>query len=120
MMRRNHFSLLSASSSSAAAIVGNLSARAATTGTTTAAAATAKARQRREKGEKAYFPLYLTLRNPLQKSTRPPSPTVLKKRRVAANARERRRMNGLNDAFERLRDVIPNLGSGKKTVLIRF
>ncbi len=32
-------------------------------------------------------------------------------RRVAANARERRRMNGLNDAFERLREVVPNLGS---------
>ena len=48
-----------------------------------------------------------------KKSTRPPSPTVLRKRRVAANARERRRMNGLNDAFERLREVIPNLGSGR-------
>ena len=48
-----------------------------------------------------------------KKSTRPPSPTVMRKRRVAANARERRRMNGLNDAFERLREVIPNLGSGK-------
>jgi hypothetical protein len=49
-----------------------------------------------------------------KKSTRPPSPTVLRKRRVAANARERRRMNGLNDAFERLREVIPNLGSDHK------
>lgn len=35
------------------------------------------------------------------------SPTVLKKRRLAANARERRRMNGLNEAFDKLRDVIP-------------
>ena len=49
-----------------------------------------------------------------KKSTRPPSPQVLKKRRVAANSRERRRMNGLNDAFERLRDVIPSLGSDHK------
>lgn len=49
-----------------------------------------------------------------KKSTRPPSPHVLKKRRVAANSRERRRMNGLNDAFERLRDVIPSLGSDHK------
>ena len=49
-----------------------------------------------------------------KKSTRPPSPTVLRKRRVAANARERRRMNGLNDAFERLREVIPSLGSDHK------
>ena len=38
----------------------------------------------------------------------------MKKRRVAANARERRRMNGLNDAFERLREVIPSLGSDHK------
>ena len=33
---------------------------------------------------------------------------------IAANARERRRMNGLNDAFDRLREVIPNLGSDHK------
>lgn len=38
------------------------------------------------------------------------NPTVVRKRRLAANARERRRMNGLNDAFDRLRDVIPSLG----------
>jgi len=35
------------------------------------------------------------------------SPTVAKKRRLAANARERRRMNGLNEAFDRLREAIP-------------
>lgn len=35
------------------------------------------------------------------------SPTVMKKRRLAANARERRRMNGLNEAFDKLRHVIP-------------
>lgn len=28
--------------------------------------------------------------------------------------RERRRMNGLNDAFDKLRDVIPSLGSDHK------
>lgn len=49
-----------------------------------------------------------------KKATRPPSPTVLRKRRLAANSRERRRMNGLNDAFERLREVIPSLGSDHK------
>ena len=49
-----------------------------------------------------------------KKATRPPSPAVLKKRRLAANTRERRRMNGLNDAFERLREVIPSLGSDHK------
>ncbi|CAO1330747.1 unnamed protein product [Diamesa serratosioi] len=40
----------------------------------------------------------------------PPSPTVMKKRRLAANARERRRMNELNDAFNKLREVVPTLG----------
>lgn len=45
---------------------------------------------------------------------RPASPTVLKKRRLAANARERRRMNGLNEAFDRLRQVIPNLDAEQK------
>lgn len=39
---------------------------------------------------------------------------VKKKRRDAANRRERRRMNGLNDAFERLRGVVPTLGSDRK------
>ena len=49
-----------------------------------------------------------------KKATRPPSPAILRKRRLAANTRERRRMNGLNDAFERLREVIPSLGSDHK------
>eukprot|EP00095_Tigriopus_kingsejongensis_P012698 snap_masked-scaffold22_size673200-processed-gene-5.8 protein:Tk12698 transcript:snap_masked-scaffold22_size673200-processed-gene-5.8-mRNA-1 annotation:"basic helix-loop-helix transcription factor amos" len=49
-----------------------------------------------------------------KKNTHPPAPQILRQRRVAANARERRRMNGLNDAFERLREVIPNLGSDHK------
>lgn len=39
----------------------------------------------------------------------PLSPSVLRKRRLAANARERRRMNGLNEAFDRLREVVPSL-----------
>lgn len=39
---------------------------------------------------------------------------VMKKRRLAANARERRRMNSLNDAYEKLRDVLPNFGPDKK------
>lgn len=44
----------------------------------------------------------------------PPAIEVVRKRRTAANARERRRMHGLNDAFERLREVVPCLGSDKK------
>lgn len=47
------------------------------------------------------------------KST-PASPTILKKRRLAANARERRRMNGLNEAFDKLRDVVPPMGDEHK------
>jgi hypothetical protein len=49
-----------------------------------------------------------------KKSLRPPSPAILKQRREAANARERKRMNGLNDAFERLREVVPNLTTEQK------
>uniref|UniRef100_A0A1A9X4X7 BHLH domain-containing protein n=1 Tax=Glossina brevipalpis TaxID=37001 RepID=A0A1A9X4X7_9MUSC len=40
-------------------------------------------------------------------SVNPPSPSLLKRRRQAANARERKRMNGLNEAFDRLRQVVP-------------
>lgn len=42
------------------------------------------------------------------------APEVMKRRRLAANARERRRMNSLNDAFDKLRDVVPSLGSDRK------
>lgn len=42
------------------------------------------------------------------------NPTVMKKRRLAANARERRRMNGLNEAFDKLRDVVPPMGDEHK------
>ncbi|XP_066250235.1 protein lin-32-like isoform X1 [Euwallacea similis] len=45
---------------------------------------------------------------------RPASPSVMKRRRLAANARERRRMNGLNEAFDRLRKVIPSLDEEQK------
>lgn len=38
----------------------------------------------------------------------------MKKRRLAANARERRRMNGLNEAFDKLREVVPALGADHK------
>ncbi|XP_077600991.1 transcription factor Atoh1-like [Stigmatopora nigra] len=39
---------------------------------------------------------------------------VQRQRRVAANARERRRMHGLNHAFDALRNVIPALDNDKK------
>lgn len=42
-----------------------------------------------------------TRRNSKRSESSPASPTVMKKRRIAANARERRRMSGLNTAFDR-------------------
>ncbi|XP_051950020.1 protein atonal homolog 1a [Xyrauchen texanus] len=39
---------------------------------------------------------------------------VQKQRRMAANARERRRMHGLNHAFDKLRSVIPAMDDDKK------
>jgi hypothetical protein len=43
-----------------------------------------------------------------------PSPALLRVRRQAANARERKRMNSLNTAFDKLRTVLPELDSGRK------
>ncbi|XP_034548318.1 protein atonal homolog 1a [Notolabrus celidotus] len=43
-----------------------------------------------------------------------PANGVHKQRRVAANARERRRMHGLNHAFDELRSVIPAFDNDKK------
>lgn len=40
--------------------------------------------------------------------------TIKKKRRLAANARERRRMEGLNDAFDRLRQYLPSLSNDRQ------
>ncbi|XP_043217907.1 protein atonal homolog 1-like [Amphibalanus amphitrite] len=37
-----------------------------------------------------------------------------KKRRLAANARERRRMDNLNQAFDRLRSVLPSIGDDRQ------
>ncbi|XP_013917191.1 PREDICTED: protein atonal homolog 1-like [Thamnophis sirtalis] len=47
---------------------------------------------------------------------RPGSQTngVQRQRRLAANARERRRMHGLNHAFDQLRNVIPSFNNDKK------
>ncbi|PIC17518.1 hypothetical protein B9Z55_023735 [Caenorhabditis nigoni] len=43
-----------------------------------------------------------------------PSPQLLRQRRSAANERERRRMNTLNVAYDELREVLPEIDSGKK------
>ncbi|XP_048861249.1 protein atonal homolog 1a [Brienomyrus brachyistius] len=43
-----------------------------------------------------------------------PANVVQKQRRMAANARERRRMHGLNHAFDELRSVIPAFDNDKK------
>ncbi|OWF45654.1 basic helix-loop-helix transcription factor amos-like [Mizuhopecten yessoensis] len=43
-----------------------------------------------------------------------PGREVLRKRRLAANARERRRMESLNVAFDQLRDVVPSIGDDQK------
>ncbi|XP_067122827.1 protein atonal-like [Centruroides vittatus] len=43
-----------------------------------------------------------------------PSAIIAKKRRLAANARERRRMLSLNVAFDRLREVVPSLTNDRK------
>lgn len=42
------------------------------------------------------------------------SPVILRKRRLAANARERRRMQNLNQAFDRLRTFLPQLGQDRQ------
>ena len=53
-----------------------------------------------------------------KKNLYPPTPTIMKHRRNMANARERKRMNGLNDAFERLREVVPNVNTEQVDNLI--
>lgn len=42
------------------------------------------------------------------------SSTIVRKRRLAANARERRRMQNLNKAFDRLRTYLPSLGNDRQ------
>ncbi|XP_017773131.1 PREDICTED: protein atonal-like [Nicrophorus vespilloides] len=48
------------------------------------------------------------------KTTTRVTPIVLRKRRLAANARERRRMQNLNQAFDRLRTFLPQLGQDRQ------
>ncbi|GAB0092392.1 hypothetical protein DMENIID0001_073820 [Sergentomyia squamirostris] len=42
------------------------------------------------------------------------SPVIKRKRRLAANARERKRMRTLNSAFDRLRQYLPSLGNDRQ------
>lgn len=49
-----------------------------------------------------------------KKAQMPPNKDILRKRRLAANARERRRMESLNVAFDRLRNVVPCNGDDQK------
>ncbi|EPB69939.1 Helix-loop-helix DNA-binding domain protein [Ancylostoma ceylanicum] len=44
----------------------------------------------------------------------PPPPQLLRLRRSAANERERRRMNVLNVAYDKLRTVLPEMDSGRR------
>jgi len=45
----------------------------------------------------------------------PPCETsATRQRRVMANARERRRMSALNEAFDRLRSVVPLISTGRR------
>ena len=55
-----------------------------------------------------------TSSNSNKRSLKQVAPQVMKKRRLAANARERRRMNNLNSAFDRLREVVPSLGDDRQ------
>lgn len=59
-----------------------------------------KSKRGRKKGSKKVEQPKENKRN-AKRSESPPTPAVMKKRRVAANARERRRMNGLNTAFDK-------------------
>lgn len=49
-----------------------------------------------------------------QRRTKQILPQIKKKRRLAANARERKRMQSLNDAFDRLRQHLPSLGNDRQ------
>lgn len=53
-------------------------------------------------------------RNSSSDKQTPASPAIMKKRRLAANERERRRMNGLNEAFDKLRGVVPPMDDEHK------
>ncbi|XP_058811364.1 transcription factor atoh7-like [Topomyia yanbarensis] len=41
-------------------------------------------------------------------------PVIRRKRRLAANARERKRMHAMNEAFDRLRQYLPTIGNDRQ------
>lgn len=51
---------------------------------------------------------------PKRRHSAPPGRDILKRRRLAANARERRRMESLNVAFDKLRAVVPSIGEDQQ------
>jgi Helix-loop-helix DNA-binding domain len=51
-----------------------------------------------------------TLHSRRRRITKVIAPVIKKKRRLAANARERKRMQSLNDAFDHLRKYLPSMG----------
>ncbi|XP_046560279.1 basic helix-loop-helix transcription factor amos-like [Haliotis rubra] len=54
---------------------------------------------------------------PVRRRQRLPKPItkdIQKKRRIAANARERKRMESLNVAFDKLRTVVPSIGDDRQ------
>jgi len=53
-------------------------------------------------------------RSSVKLSSKSKGPVVVKRRRLAANARERKRMHSLNIAFDKLREVVPSLGGDSK------
>lgn len=62
----------------------------------------------------SYEEAYGTSPEPANRSKSRVTPVVLRKRRLAANARERRRMQNLNQAFDRLRTFLPQLGQDRQ------
>lgn len=68
----------------------------------------------KENGQRSFRNADVKATNDRKKHVKNVSKDILRKRRLAANARERRRMNGLNHAFDRLREVIPALSNDQK------
>jgi hypothetical protein len=52
----------------------------------------------------------ITVRSRRRRGGKQVAPVIKKKRRLAANARERKRMQNLNDAFDHLRKYLPAMG----------